>query len=98
MRANWVVSLASAMCSLASCACDLGGRENVEPRTRGPPAPYLNVLTHTVMLSVVLGRATRACVIHITGITCEGVAVSSDVFDSPARRRGGSFYLRDVAD
>ena len=35
------------------------------------------------MLSVVLGRATRAGAIHITGITCEGVAVSSDVFDSP---------------
>ena len=46
------------------------------------------------MQSVVLGRATRACVIHITGITCEGVAVSSDVFDSPARRRGKFFYLR----
>ena len=27
------------------------------------------------MQSVVLGRATRACVIHITGITCEGAGV-----------------------
>ena len=45
------------------------------------------------MLSVVLGRATRACVIHITGITCEGVVVSSDVFDSPARRRATQLIL-----
>ena len=45
-------------------------------RSRPPRGPK-------VMLSVVLGRATRACVIHITGITCEGVAVSSDVYDSP---------------
>ena len=51
-----------------------------------------------VMLSVVLGRATRACVNHITGITCEGVVVSSDVFNCPARRRCKRFYLPDVVD
>ena len=36
-----------------------------------------------VRLSVVLGRATRVCANHITGITCGGVVVSSDVFDCP---------------
>ena len=36
-----------------------------------------------VRLSVVLGRATRACVNHITGITRGGVVVSSDVLDCP---------------
>ena len=70
----------------------------VKKRVRGVPLRWRPPRGPKVMLSVVLGRATRACVIHITGITCEGVVVSSDVFDSPARRRGGSFYLRDVAD
>ena len=34
-------------------------------------------------LGVVLGRATRSCANHITGITCEGAAVSSGAFDCP---------------
>ena len=66
----------------------------VRKHVRGVPLRCRPPRGPKVMLSVVLGRATRACVIHITGITCEGVAVSSDVFDSPARRRGEFFYLR----
>ena len=47
-----------------------------------------------VRLSVVLGRATRVCANHITGITCGGVVVSSDVFDCPRSRSLCAFYLR----
>ena len=47
-------------------------------RSRPPRGPK-------VTLSVVLGRATRACVIHNTGITCEGAAVSSDIFERQYR-------------
>ena len=77
---------------------DGGEVRMVKKRVRGVPLRWRPPRSPKVMLSVVLGRATRACVIHITGITCEGVAVSSDVFDSPARRRGEFFYLPDVVD
>ena len=55
----------------------------VKKRVRGVPLRCRPPRGPKVMQSVVLGRATRACVIHITGITCEGVVVSSDVYDSP---------------
>ena len=80
--------------------CSIDGVEVrvVRKHVRGVPLRWRPPRGPKVMLSVVLGRATRACVIHITGITCEGVVVSSDVFDSPARRRGKFFYLPDVVD
>ena len=40
-----------------------------------------------------LGRATRGCVNHVTGITGERAVVSSDVFDSPARRGATQLIL-----
>ena len=51
----------------------------VRKHVRGVPLRCRPPRGPKVTLNVVLGRATRACVIHITGITCEGVAVSSDV-------------------
>ena len=41
----------------------------VKKRVRGVPLRWRPPRGPKVMLSVVLGRATRACVIHITGIT-----------------------------